>query len=91
MKPTSSTHPWRTWYDRSLTSRGKDGQCLSALSPERPTLFGDDGAGDQLHELNVASKGAAWPAPSIWCVLAVGMAAARERVRRRMLLGLRAP
>ena len=57
MKPTSSTHPWRTWYDRSLTSPGKDGQCLSALSPERRTLFGGDDAGDQLHEIERCIEG----------------------------------
>jgi hypothetical protein len=38
-----------------------------------------------------ASKGAAWPAPSIRWVLAVGMAAANDRARRTMLVGLRAP
>ena len=42
-------------------------------------------------KLDVASKGAAWPAPSISCVVAVGMAAAREWVRLMMLSGLRAP
>jgi hypothetical protein len=38
-----------------------------------------------------ASNGAAWPAPSIRCVLAVGMAAASERVNRHILSALRAP
>ena len=42
-------------------------------------------------KLDVASKGAAWPAPSIRCVLAVGMVDAGERLRRTMLLGLREP
>jgi hypothetical protein len=42
-------------------------------------------------KLDVASKGAAWPAPSIWRVLAVGMVDASERLRRTMLLGLREP
>jgi hypothetical protein len=45
----------------------------------------------QLLADDVASKGAAWPAPSIRCVLAVGMAAASDPTRRAMLLGLRAP
>src|SRR5512132_2547631 len=38
-----------------------------------------------------ASKGAAWAASSIRCVLAPGMAAANDRVRRTMKSGLRAP
>ena len=42
-------------------------------------------------KLVVASNGAAWPAPSIRWVLAVGMAAANNRARRTMLVGLRAP
>lgn len=42
-------------------------------------------------KLAVASKGAAWPAPTIRCILAAGMAEASDRVRRNMLSGLRAP
>jgi hypothetical protein len=90
MKRTSSTHRWRIWYDRSVASRGKDGQCLRA-SPEGPTLFGADGLGDQLHGIGCCIEGAAWPAPSIRCVLPVGMVDASERLRRTMLLGLREP
>jgi hypothetical protein len=39
----------------------------------------------------VASKATAWPAPSIRCILAVGMAAVSDRVKPSMLVGLRAP
>jgi hypothetical protein len=39
-------------------------------------------------KLDVASKGAAWPAPSIRCVLAVGMAGASHRTRRATLSGV---
>jgi hypothetical protein len=35
MKRTSSTHRWRTWYGRSVASRGKDSQCLSAYHLHR--------------------------------------------------------
>jgi hypothetical protein len=42
-------------------------------------------------KLAVASKLTAWPAPSICWVLAVGMAAASDRTKPTMLVGLRAP
>jgi hypothetical protein len=42
-------------------------------------------------KLVVASNGAAWPAPSIRWVLAVGMAAASALAKRNMLSGLREP
>jgi hypothetical protein len=80
----------RTWYGRSLASRGKDGQCLSAYHPVVRRCSEVMVSAISCTKLDVASKGPAWPAPSIWCVLAVGMVAARERVRRMMLLGLRA-
>ena len=42
-------------------------------------------------KLSGASKGAAWPAPSIRCVRAWGIAAASDRTSWTMLSGLRAP
>jgi hypothetical protein len=42
-------------------------------------------------KFSVASKGAAWPAPSIRRVLALGIAAASDFTKRDLLSGLRAP
>jgi hypothetical protein len=79
---------------------GLAGRCMTVISDVQAGLAHERRKSDSQElmasaisctKLVVASKGAAWPAPSIRCVVAVGMAAASDRTSRNMLSGLRAP
>ena len=80
-RPTSRR---RTSAHELVTDRDR---CDQGLPPESEVVE----SAISCTKFVVASKGAAWPAPSISRVVAVGMAAASERTRRRMLSGLREP
>jgi hypothetical protein len=51
----------RTWYGRSLASRGKDSQCHSAYHPVVRRCSEVMVSAISCTKLDVASKGAAWP------------------------------